>query len=435
MSDPDSTAAVDLDNHYRDIRRDLHHHPEPAWCEFYTTSRLIEALETREIDDLLCGPAIHAADARRNVPDESRLSEWRQRAHEAGAGDDILDSIGDGFTGAVAVVERGEGPTVALRVDIDALPITEADGDDHHPAAAGFRSTNEGYMHACGHDAHATIGLGVLDHVLDSDFAGTFKLIFQPAEETISGGKPIADSGVLNDVDALLALHIGLDHPSGEIVAGIDKFLAVRQFEATFEGGSAHAGARPEAGDNAVQAMAAAIQNLYGIPRNSAGGTRVNAGRVGGGTASNIVPEAAFIEGEVRGETTKLMEYMWDRAESVLAGAATMHNCEVATEPLGDAPSAHSDAALVEVVERVARRTTGVDTVVERDSLGGSEDATYLMQRVQQQGGLAAYVGVGTDHPGGHHTPTFDVDEVDIAVGIDLLAGVVQAVAAGEKTA
>ncbi|TQQ82788.1 amidohydrolase [Halonotius terrestris] len=418
---------LELPDAYRDLRRDLHRHPEPAWCEFYTTSRLIHELEQREIDDLLFGPEIHTADARRNVPDESTLSEWRERAREAGASDAVLDTIGNGFTGAVAVVERGDGPTVALRVDIDALPITEADSDDHHPEAAGFRSTNEGYMHACGHDAHATIGLGVLDRVLDSDFAGTFKLVFQPAEETISGAKPIAESGVLDDVDYFLAPHIGLDHPSGEVVAGIDEFLAVRQFETTFEGESAHAGARPETGDNAVQAMAAAVQNLYGIPRNSAGGTRVNAGRVGGGTASNIVPGDAFIEGEVRGETTELMEYMWDRAESVLAGAATMHDCAVETELLGDAPSAHSDAALVDVVDRVARRTTGVDTVVEHDSLGGSEDATYLMQRVQEHGGLAAYVGVGTDHPGGHHTPTFDVEERDIAVGIDLLAGVVEA--------
>ncbi|ERH00840.1 MAG: amidohydrolase [Halonotius sp. J07HN6] len=426
MTDPE------LAHSHRDLRRDLHQHPEPAWCEFYTTSRLVDELEQRDIDDLLYGSAIHAADSRRNVPDEATLGEWRERAREAGAREDVLDTVGDGFTGAVAVVKRGDGPTVALRVDIDALPITEADADDHDPAAAGFRSTNEGFMHACGHDAHATIGLGVLDAVLDSEFAGTFKLIFQPAEETVSGGKPLAESGVLDDVDSLLALHIGLDHPSGEVVAGIDEFLAVRQFEATFAGDSAHAGARPEHGDNAVQAMAAAVQNLYGIPRNSAGGTRVNAGRVGGGTASNIVPEDAFIEGEVRGETTELMEYMWERAERVLNGAAAMHDCEVETDRLGDAPSAHSDAAIVDVVDRVAHHTDGVDTVVEHDSLGGSEDATYLMQRVQDNGGLAAYVGVGTDHPGGHHTPTFDVAERDIAVGIELMAGVVHAVADAE---
>ena len=433
MTDSAPTKGISLNEQYRDLRRDLHQHPEPAWCEYYTTARIIDELTAREVDEIRSGSAIHAADARQNVPVESTLADWRQRAHEAGASEATLEAVGDGYTGAVAVVERGPGPTVALRVDIDALPIAEADSGEHHPAVAGFRSANDGYMHACGHDAHATIGLGVLDDILDSDFAGTFKLIFQPAEETISGGKPIAESGTLDDVDALLVPHIGLDHPSGEVVAGIDEFLAVRQFTATFEGESAHAGARPEAGNSAVQAMATAVQNLNGIARNAAGGTRVNVGRVGGGTASNIVPEEAFIEGEVRGETTALMEYMWDRAQTVLAGAATMHDCTVETERRGDAPSAHSDAALAEVVDRVAGRTAGIDTVAESDSLGGSEDATYLMQRVQNRGGLAAYIGIGTDHPGGHHTPTFDVAEQDIAIGSELLAGVIQELSAAES--
>lgn len=420
-----------LADSYQTLRRDLHRHPEPAWCEFYTTTRLIAELESRAVDEVRYGPDIHVPDTRRNVPDSETLAEWRERARAAGASEDVLAELGEGFTGAVAVVDRGEGPTVALRVDIDALPIREADDDTHQPAAAGFRSTNEGYMHACGHDAHATIGMGVLDRLLDSEFEGRFVLIFQPAEETIAGGKSIAASDVLDGVDALLAAHIGLDHPSGEIVAGIDGFLAVRQFRAAFSGESAHAGARPEAGDNAVQSMAAAIQNLYAIPRHSAGATRVNTGRVGGGTATNIVPESAFLDGEVRGETTALMEYMWEHAERVLDGAATMYDCGVDINLLGDAPSARSDRTLAGVVADVARNTVGVDRVFDRDTLGGSEDATYLMNRVDETGGRAAYVGVGTDHPGGHHTPTFDVRESDIRVAIDVLAGAASAVFAG----
>ncbi len=424
-----SDSAAPLDSGLRELRRELHQHPEPAWCEFYTTARLIDALRERDVD-IHYGRDIHAANQRLNVPDESTRAEWADRAREAGADEATVEEIREGFTGAVAVFERGEGPTVALRVDIDALPITEADTPSHHPASEGYRSENEGYMHACGHDAHATIGLGVLDAIIDSDFSGTFKLIFQPSEEQISGAKPIAESGIIDDVDHLLALHIGLDHPSGQVVAGIDDFLAVTQFRVDFEGESAHAGARPEDGANAVQAMAAAIQNLYGIPRHADGATRVNAGRVGGGTADNIIPEHAFIKGEVRGETTDLMRYMWAAAQRVIDSAAEMHGCEADIEMLGEAPSAESDQALVDIVADVAGRTAGVEEVIERDSLGGSEDATFLMQHVQNQGGLAAYVGVGTDHPGGHHTPTFDVDEQDIAVAVEVLSGAVEAIAA-----
>jgi aminobenzoyl-glutamate utilization protein A len=176
--------------------------------------------------------------------------------------------------------------------------------------------------------------------------------------------------------------------------------------------------------------MATAIGNLYAIPRHKDGATRVNAGQVGGGTASNIVPEHAYIEGEVRGETTDLMEYMRERAERVLHGAAEMHGCEVEIETRGRAPSARSDAQLAEVVSRVAGGVEGVGSVLDRDTLGGSEDATYLMREVQRNGGYASYVGIGTDHPGGHHTATFDVDERSIGIGIDVISGAIEEIAA-----
>jgi len=204
-------------------------------------------------------------------------------------------------------------------------------------------------MHACGHDGHITLGIGVLEAVADSDFEGTLKLFFQPAEERVGGGKAMAESGHLDDVDYFYAVHLGLDHPTGEVVAGIDGFLAVSHLLAEFQGESSHAGAHPEEGRNAVQAMATAIQNLYAIPRHDGGATRVNAGRAGGGTATNIVPEEAFVEGEVRGETTELMRYMKEKAERVLESSADMHDCEVTLSTEGEAPSATSDQALVDV--------------------------------------------------------------------------------------
>ena len=419
----DTAPEVGIDEEWlRSLRREFHRRPEPAWREFWTTARVVEELEAMGVDDVLVGPEILADGARSSLPDEDVLAEWQEQAREAGADPDLLERMAGGYTGALATIERGEGPTVALRVDIDGLPREEADGEDHHPAREGFRSEHEGAMHACGHDAHATIGLGVLRAVMDSDFQGTFKVLFQPAEEMIAGGKPVAESGLLDDVDTLLAVHVGLDHPTGEVVAGVDGFLAVTHMEAEFEGEPAHAGGQPNRGRNAVQAMATAVQNLYAIPRHEDGATRVNAGHVGGGSATNIIPEEAFIHGEVRGETTELMEYMRDRSRETIEAAAELHDCTVDLSFDGEAPSATSDQSVVDRVKAAAEASDRVDSVLERDELGGSEDATFLMHRVQEQGGEAAYVCVGTDHPGGHHTATFDVDEDSLAVGVEVLA-------------
>jgi aminobenzoyl-glutamate utilization protein A len=413
----------------RALRRDLHRHPEPAWREFYTTARIVDELETRPLDALYVGPEVLGGE-RRVVPDDADLDAWMDRAREAGARDDVLDRLAGGYTGALAVLERGEGPTVALRVDIDALPIREADGDDHRPVREGFRSENEGFMHACGHDAHATIGIGVIDAILDSDFQGTLKVVFQPSEEVIGGGEPVVAGGHLDDVDYLLALHVGLDHPTGEVVAGIDGFLAVNHLSIEFHGESAHAGARPEQGRNANLALATAVQNLHAIPRHGDGATRVNAGVISGGTASNIVAEEAELEAEVRGETTELMEFMREHAERIVRAAGEMHGCETEVESVASAPSATSDPDLADVVGAVAAEVDGVDSVLPSDPLGGSEDATFLMRHVQERGGKAAYVAVGTDHPTGHHTPRFDVDEDSIRIAVETLSGAIVRTAA-----
>ncbi len=420
-------TTVPVPTQLRSFRRDLHQHPEPAWCEFYTTARIVEELRDRPVD-VAFGPEIIGGD-RRNVPPREELATWRDRALTAGADPDVIDAVGEGFTGAVATLDRGDGPTIGLRVDIDALPITESEKTAHAPAEAGFRSNNDGYMHACGHDAHATIGLGVLDRVIDSEFDGTLRVLFQPGEEQIVGGEPMVEAGLVDDVEYMLAVHVGLDHPTGEVIAGMSGFLAVSHFQATFEGEPAHAGGRPNEGANTVQAMAAAIQNLYAIPRHADGATRVNAGVVGGGTATNIIPDDSFIEGEVRGETTELMEYMDRKVDTIVESAADMHDVSVETERLGRAPSAESDDALIELIGDVATGTDGVTDVVAEDTLGGSEDATFMMQRVQDRGGLAAYVGVGTDHPGGHHTATFDVDEQTLTIGVETLTGAITRIA------
>jgi len=106
-----------------DLRRDLHQHPEPAWCEFYTTARLVKALEARDLDELHVGPDVYGDAERMSVPDQETRAEWSQRAVDAGADAGLVERMDDGNTGAVAVVRKGDGPVVGLRVDIDGLPI------------------------------------------------------------------------------------------------------------------------------------------------------------------------------------------------------------------------------------------------------------------------------------------------------------------------
>jgi aminobenzoyl-glutamate utilization protein A len=405
------------------LRRDLHQHAEPAWCEFYTTARILDALDGLDITTRV-GPEI-LGDARLGVPSDDARQEWVTRAGDAGADGAILETITGGWTGALATVDCGEGPTVMLRVDIDALPMAESTDADHYPAVQGFRSGTDA-MHACGHDAHAAIGVGVLETIRESEFQGTCKVLFQPAEEVVGGAQPVVDRGVVDDVDYLLAFHVGLGHPTGAVVAGIEEFLAVSQFEATLAGESAHAGGHPARGADAIQALGTAIQQLHAIPRHGDGATRVNVGVVEGGNAANIIPAEARLEGEVRGETTALMRQMREQATHRLEQAAAMHDCDLSLTTTGEAPHATNDAALVDHAYDVAGNVEGVRNRLRTAPLGGSEDATALMARVQETGGAAAYLCVGTDHPGDHHTPTFDVDEASIAIGVDWLTAVIE---------
>ena len=419
MTSNESTAAA-MDERV-ERRRTFHAYPEPSWCEFLTTSRLVDAVEDVGIDALHVGRDVIAPEHRLGVPEDDVLDRWHERAADHGARADVLDATAGGTTGLVAVLDNGPGPVVGLRVDIDALPVEEATGDDHEPAREGFRSQNAGAMHACGHDAHMTIGLGVLEELAASEFDGTFKLFFQPAEEVLGGGKPMVESGHADDLDAFFAVHVGFGHPTGTVVSGVEKPLAIRQTRAEFTGEAAHAGSAPQTGRNAMQAMAATVQNVYGVSRHADALTRVNVGRAEAGTASNVVADRAVIDLEARAGTNDVLTYLTDRVDRILETAAEMHACDLSTTTIGEAPRVDSDDTLADIVGAVADATPAVETVRPTAALGASEDATYFMRRVRETGGLATYAIVGTDHPGGHHTSTFDVDEASLDIGVDVL--------------
>ncbi|WP_276275191.1 amidohydrolase [Haladaptatus sp. QDMS2] len=419
------------DGRLTERRRAFHRYPEPAWCEFATTATLVSELRDIGVTDLAIGPDAYDPNDRMAVPDDDTLTEWFERARERGADPDVLSKLEGGNTGVVAVLERGEGPTVGLRVDIDGLYIEESAEKDHRPQSEGFGSETENTMHACGHDSHMTWGLATIEAIKTSDFAGTLVVFFQPAEEVSGGGYPMAESEYAAGIDYFFAVHIGLDHPTGELVAGIERPLAMCHVDVTIEGTSAHAGKAPNEGANAIQALGTAIENTYAIPRHADGMTRVNVGRVEGGTASNVIAEEVTAVAEARGETTDLMEYAFSRMESTFETAAEMHDCRADVEVVSKSPRADSDPELAGAVADVGRETSGIDTVLDSADFGASEDATFLMDRVQEEGGLATYLIVGTDHPTSHHTPTFDVDERSLEHGVDVLVESILRVAEG----
>lgn len=414
------------------VRQRLHRYPEPFWREFQTTSVLVDELERLGADEIHVGPDAMAGDERLGVPDEETIDEWHERAARRGARADVLEATAGGATGVVGVCRCGDGPAVGLRVDIDGLYQAESTAEDHRPAAEGYRSEHADLMHACGHDASTAIGIGVFDRLRHGEFDGTVVGFFQPASEIEGGGKPMAAGPHVDGLDAMIVVNVGFGHPTGEVVAGVDGMYAIERFRATFIGESAHAAKAPDAGHNAIQAMSAAVSDLYATPRHAAGPTRVNVGTVDAGRATNLIADRATIEGEVRGETTSLLRSMQERAERVLEGGARMHGCDVDFETIGEAPSADSDDELAALAYRVLEEVEGVTAPVHRAEFGTGEDAAWLMNAVSDAGGQATHVIVGTDHPSGHHTPTFDVDEASIEIGVDAVAAIARAIDRGE---
>jgi aminobenzoyl-glutamate utilization protein A len=409
-----------------ELRREFHRYPETGWTEFRTTAVVASILDELGYELHLGADAVNA-DGRLGVPPADEIELARRRAREEGAPEAYLDRMVT-VTGLVAVKRYGDGPTVGVRVDMDALKVTESTDSEHLPASEGFVSQHEGRMHACGHDGHTAIGVGVARAIDESDFDGTLKLFFQPAEEGGRGGKPMSETAHLDDVDAFVAVHLGLGKENGTIIAGREKPLPNTKYDVVFEGEASHAGHAPNEGRNALQAMATAIGQLYAIPRHGDGATRVNVGEASSPNQQNVVSDRAEMRVELRGATPELDAYMCEHTVRMLDAAADMHDVEVSRSLYGQTTTFVPDEAMVELVAGVAEGLPSVEHVIPRERIGGSEDASFLVKRVQETGGIATYVGIGASNPSGHHTPRFDVDEAALDIGIDVVTETIRQV-------
>lgn len=399
-------------------RRHLHTMPEEGWSEFTTTAFIVNHLRGWGYEVLLGRKVVNPENClgRSQKVVEAGLAYARRN----GVSEELLAEM-DGLTGCVGVMDTGRpGPTLAIRFDIDCVPVTESADADHIPAAQGFCSTRPGLMHACGHDAHTSTGLAVAHWFADhkDEMKGRIKILFQPAEEGVRGAAGMAASGVLDDADFFLCAHIAMMCRSGEISVNPYGFLCTTKLDVTYTGRPAHAGVEPNAGRNAMAAACNAFVQLLGIARHGSGMTRINVGQLNAGEGRNVIPSHAVMKMEVRGETGEINQYMYDSAVAIIKGCAISQGCEYKIEKMGEAVDLTNDPELVAVLTRAGHAVEGLTVREDPMNFGGSEDATILARRVQAHGGKAAFFVLGADRPSGHHTARFDIDEKALDTGL-----------------
>jgi amidohydrolase len=325
-------------------------------------------------------------------------------------------------TGAVFSFDGGvPGHTVLIRGDIDALPVTEE-------VDLPFRSVHDGVMHACGHDAHTAMLLGVADSFAGrlESLPGRYIFLFQPAEERVGGAKAMIEGGVLDDLSPTRALgcHVISLLPVGTV--GMRSGIAMADAQALrieLSGAGGHGSTASTQGNVilAVSDLAASLPGVVeGITFEGVAGA-CNAGVVQAGTALNVLPRTAHLEGTLRTFTPEQKTDACGRLQALCDRVAERFEVEVDLAIGADAPPVTNDPAVTQLVEAAARRSLPVEQVITLPPLPASDDVSEFLNRVP---GCYFFVGAaradGTS--GMHHSPTFSIDEEALRVGATVLA-------------
>lgn len=402
-----------------EFRRELHKYAEQSWHEVRTSARIAEELTKMGYTPLVGEEAV-CADIISSVvrPDEEERKADMLRALNQGADRQWVEKA-KGIPGVVAVLDTGRpGPVVAFRADIDALPYREKTEKGDQAEICGYKSVNDA-DHACGHDGHTAIILGLAEKLMSEkdSLNGKIKFLFQPAEESYFGAESMVEKGHLDDVDVLVTMHIALSGdnkplPSGTLALGCDDFLSYRRMDVDFIGKAAHPCGASQEGRNAILAACTATLGIHSIAPHEDGLFRVNVGLINGGIAINTIAPEATICLEYRGETESIERYGAERVESIIRGAAAMYGCDYKITDYGSTATAKSDRNLMNLI-REAAEEKGLFSkrIFELGNVGGSDDATVMMRRVQSHGGCATYFGIGADVTHPLHNETFDFDE------------------------
>lgn len=406
-------------------RRDLHKHAEAGWCEFRTSALAQQKMASLGYT-ITNGAKANAAEKMMGVPSADALKAHQSRAIQQGADAELVNAMTGGLTGFWAEMKFSDDDIhLALRFDMDSNDVTEWAEESHRPYKDGFASINNGMMHACGHDAHVAIGLALAEIVakMKDQLKGTVRFIFQPAEEGLRGAAPMVAAGAVEGITHILGMHVGFQaEKAGMLICGSHGFLASTKLDVTFKGLSAHAGAYPQEGKNALLAACNAALNLHAIGRHSGGTTRINVGKIIAGEGRNVIPENAKIVLETRGLTSELNDYMEREARRIIEASALMADCSYHITVEGGSQSANSSREMFDLVLKGAKHVPYYQHIVEEKDFGAGEDFACMLSRVQEQGGVGTYMQVGIDRTAGHHNNKFDFDETGLIPAVELAA-------------
>jgi amidohydrolase len=384
MSLPAARVSKALVNRTQRIRHDIHAHPELGWQEFRTAGLVADRLRALGLDDVRTGVA---------------------------------------ETGVVGLLRGGKpGRTVALRADMDALPIQEETG-------LKFASKTPGVMHACGHDGHVAVLLGAAELLagMRQDIVGNVKFIFQPAEEGGAGGKFMVEAGCLRDpdVDAIFAFHCARRLKVGHIELSGHPYAGVRSFSMTVTGRGGH-GAYPHSCVDPVAAacqIVTAAQTIVSREIHPGQPAVVSFCSIHAGTKNNIIPDSVEICGTTRATDMKTLDQIWRAFGRVVRNVARAMRVKVQIEPAIVYPPLQCDPGMTQLVRSVGAELLGKRKVHEMtEQAMGAEDFAFYMADQGGVPGVMFRLGVESSENG--HTSRFDFGEEAVEPAILMMANV-----------
>lgn len=406
---------------------------------------VLTPLTPRTVDPSRIRPSIR--------PLQSQLVEWRRYLHqrpELGFQEQLTSAFiaqkltewgiphetGVAETGIVALVQGDRpGPVLAIRADMDALPVQEAN-------QVPYRSLHDGKMHACGHDGHVAIALGTAYYLSHhrADLAGTVKFIFQPAEEGPGGAKPMIEAGALENPrpDAIIGLHLWNNLPLGTVgVRSGALMAAVELFDCTIQGRGGH-GAMPHQTVDAIVVGAQVVSTLQSIVARNLDPIKsgvVTVGTFHAGRAHNVIAHTAELSGTVRYFDAALDGFFGKRVEEVIAGVCQSYGATYKLDYWQLYPAVINDSAIADLVRSAAECVVEPDIgVVPNCQTMGGEDMAFFLQDVP-----GCYFFLGAANPTldlayPHHHPRFDFDETALSMGVEIFVRCVERFCASSLT-